>query len=271
MAARFNQCADGYRLVVDYGPEAQTRGALLFVHPFAEEMNKSRRAVANAAREFARNGWHVTTLDLLGCGDSSGDFADATWDAWIDDIVLMWQMLAQSQSTTPILWGLRAGALLAVEAIKRLPQVPDLVLWQPVLSGRTFLNQFLRLKVAAQMLGQEGAAANTKGLRAELEAGRQVEVAGYMLNPALAMPLERAELDPPASTPKRVLWCEVAARAADLAVSPAAAARQAKWQSAGADVHSVVVDGLAFWQTQEIAECPALVTATVNALERTRA
>lgn len=115
IAGRCYQCADGYRLVVNYVIAAQTFGALLFIDPFAEGMYKSRRAVANAARELARNEWHVSTLDLLGCGDSSGDFADATWDAWINDVVMLWQLLAQSQRTTPILCALRTGALLAVE------------------------------------------------------------------------------------------------------------------------------------------------------------
>ncbi len=268
MTARFQPCADGNRLLVEYVPSGKRRGVILYVHPFAEEMNKSRRAVANTARALASRGWHVTTLDLLGCGDSSGDFADATWEAWIADIVAVWNQLAQSLHSTPILWGLRAGALLAVAASARLPRVPDVMFWQPALSGRTYLNQFLRLKVAAQLLGSEGASTGTKALRAELEAGRSVEVAGYALRPELALPLERAELDPPARAPARVLWCEVAARAGELSVSPAAATRQAKWREAGAELHSVVVDGLGFWQTQEIAECPALTAATIDALER---
>jgi hypothetical protein len=45
-------------------------------------MNKSRRAVAVASREFARDGWSVLQIDFSGCGDSSGDFSGARWEAW---------------------------------------------------------------------------------------------------------------------------------------------------------------------------------------------
>lgn len=270
MTARFQPSDDGYRLLVEYSPAGQSRGAILFVHPFAEEMNKSRRAVANAARAFAGKGWHVTTLDLLGCGDSSGDFGDATWEAWLNDIEQVWHQLAQTRQSAPILWGLRAGALLVVDVIKRLPNAPSVMFWQPVLSGRTYLNQFLRLKIAAQMLGQDGPTASTKALRSDLESGQRIEVAGYTLHSRLAIPLERAELDPPSSVPTHVLWCEIAARTGDRTVSPASASRQAKWQKAGADVRSIIVDGLAFWQTQEIAECPELVVATLDVLEQIR-
>src|SRR5690606_27532247 len=67
-------------------------GGLLFLHPFAEEMNKSRRMVALAARAFASAGWAVLQVDLAGCGDSEGDFADADWQTWLDDVSHAWSV-----------------------------------------------------------------------------------------------------------------------------------------------------------------------------------
>ncbi len=64
------------------------RGAVVYVHPFAEEMNKSRRMAALQSRALAAAGFAVLQIDLLGCGDSSGDFGDASWDEWIDDVLL---------------------------------------------------------------------------------------------------------------------------------------------------------------------------------------
>ena len=63
------------------------RGLVLYIHPFAEEMNKSRRMAALQARAFAQAGYAVLQIDLHGCGDSAGDFGDATWEHWIDDVV----------------------------------------------------------------------------------------------------------------------------------------------------------------------------------------
>ena len=61
-------------------------GQIVFVHPFADEMNKSRRMVAIQARTLARQGWSVFQPDLSGCGDSEGDFGDASWERWRDDL-----------------------------------------------------------------------------------------------------------------------------------------------------------------------------------------
>src|SRR5258705_9769402 len=52
----------------------EPRGSVLYLPPFAEEMNKSRRMAALQARAFARIGWNVLQMDLFGCGDSSGEF-----------------------------------------------------------------------------------------------------------------------------------------------------------------------------------------------------
>ena len=88
---------------------------VLYLPPFAEEMHKSRRMAALQARALARAGYAVLQLDLSGCGDSAGDFGDATWDAWRDDIRLAYGWLAGQVPGAITLWGLRLGACLAVE------------------------------------------------------------------------------------------------------------------------------------------------------------
>ena len=65
---------------------AAPRGRLLYLHPFAEEMNKSRRMAALACRALAAAGFAVLQIDLRGCGDSSADFGDASWADWQADV-----------------------------------------------------------------------------------------------------------------------------------------------------------------------------------------
>ena len=134
-------------------------GRVVQVHAFGEEMNKSRRMVAQQARALARAGFAVFQIDLFGCGDSAGDFGEATWQRWLDDVVWaarhLRQRMAQASVSVPPtplwLWGHRAGALLAVEAAVRLGEEEPchLLLWQPTLAGRSTVQQFLRLKMAA--------------------------------------------------------------------------------------------------------------------------
>ena len=61
-------------------------GLVVHAPAFAEEMNKSRRMVALQARALAEDGLAVLLVDPLGCGDSPGDFGDATWETWVQDI-----------------------------------------------------------------------------------------------------------------------------------------------------------------------------------------
>ena len=248
-------------------PAAAARGALLYIHPFAEEMNKSRRMAALQAKALAGAGYAVLQIDLLGCGDSSGDFSDATWEAWIDDVLLGADWLQTQCACVPWLWGLRSGCLLVSEAARRMAVPPPLLFWQPVVAGRQFLQQFLRLKLAGDLLGGEGGA-RMAGLREQLAREGSLEVAGYRLSSALAAGLEKAELAPPAQ-PTRIEWFEVSARdGAEL--SPVARATIAKWQAAGHRVVGQVAAGPAFWQTAEIVESPALLAASMAAVDGRR-
>jgi len=249
------------------------RGQVLYIHPLAEEMNKSRRMAAQQARAFSAAGFAVLQIDLLGCGDSSGDFGDATWSAWIDDVLAACQWLrsqpasvnsAGSTKAVPLwLWGLRSGCLLAAEAASKLPEPCHFLFWAPAPAGKPLLQQFLRLKVAGDML-----AGNAKGvmdrLRRQLAAGDKVEVAGYALNPALASGLELASLSPP-NNATRVEWLELSTRA-DTTLTPVASQAQARWNNAGHALCSRLVIGPAFWQTAELEDAPALITATLAAI-----
>ncbi|GAB3267153.1 alpha/beta hydrolase family protein [Chitinimonas naiadis] len=240
------------------------RGTILYVPPFAEEMNKSRRMAADQARAFAEQGYAVLQMDLLGTGDSEGDFGDATWGNWQEDLLLACRWLEQ---TVPEgerwLWGLRTGGLLATTVAGRLSTPVNLLLWQPTLSGKQFLQQFLRLKMAGEMLSGEGKG-KTDGLREQLRQGQSIEVAGYGLSPAMAAELELADIALPGNV-VRVEWLELSPRA-DSGLSPAAALRLEKWQASNAAVRSKVVTGPAFWQTTEIETCPALRDASLQAL-----
>ena len=85
ISAEFLPAKSGDLFTVMLAPvKTDPLGAVLFLPPFAEEMHKSRRTVAQQARALAALGYHVTLLDLPGCGDSQGQFADASWQGWKD-------------------------------------------------------------------------------------------------------------------------------------------------------------------------------------------
>lgn len=238
-------------------PDVPLRGALLYVHPFAEELNKSRRMAALQARAYARAGYGVLQLDLYGCGDSSGDFSDARWHLWLEDLALGWQWLTRRCAAPAYLWGLRLGALLALQfAARARPAPAGLVMWQAVVSGRAHLHQFMRLHSAARMLDPARPASSSPD--------QTSEVAGYMLAAELADAIQQAEAS--GAPPCAVQWLELSPPAQAAALQPASALLLERWERAGAEVDAYPLSGTAFWTTPEIAEVPALIQATLAAM-----
>jgi exosortase A-associated hydrolase 1/exosortase A-associated hydrolase 2 len=263
----FLETADGPRFCLFHPPAGECRGALVYVHPFAEELNRTRRMAAVGARRLASQGVAVLQIDLHGCGDSAGDFGDASWDGWKRDVhaALAW---LRARMNCPVgLWGLRLGALLALDCARDPAiAVERLLLWQPVTNGATWMTQFLRLRLAGEMLQEKGemrgekSGASTDTLRAQLRAGESLEVAGYRLAPALALAidaLDGSKIVPPCP----VHWCELTA-APDRPLPPASARVAAAWREQGSKVDVHLAQGPQFWATPEIEEAPSLADTT---------
>ncbi|MDC8756842.1 hydrolase 2, exosortase A system-associated [Janthinobacterium fluminis] len=243
------------------------RGAILYVHPFAEELNKSRRMAALQARALAALGYSVLQIDLYGCGDSSGEFASARWHIWKRDLVLACEWLAERVGAPVSIWGLRLGALLALDLANRAPlPLERLILWHPVFKGKAHIDQFLRMRLASRMLaadaGADGADAAPTA-RQELANGAGVEVGGYLLAPELANAID--SLDGGGMLPRcPLLWLEMIAPDGD--VGPAAARQAASWRAGGAALTLLPVRGQPFWASSELLECQPLLATTTAAL-----
>ncbi|UVW28883.1 hydrolase 2, exosortase A system-associated [Massilia sp. H6] len=257
----------GQRFCLFHPAVGDCRGAVLYVHPFAEELNRSRRMAALQARALAAQGYGVLQIDLHGCGDSSGDFGDARWETWRRDLASAHAWLDTRLAQPITLLGLRLGAALALDFARTAAKAPArIVLWQPALSGPSVLAQFLRLRVANDMLSGGDTRLGTAALRAALARGETLEIAGYDLHPELAQAIDA--LDAALLTPHKipVHWFELAT-APDRPLTAAASSTVERWRRARVLVQARQVVGQPFWSTQEITECPALVAATCEAIQ----
>jgi exosortase A-associated hydrolase 2 len=244
---------------------------VVVVPPFAEEMNKSRRMWTLLAAQLAARGIDTLIPDLRGTGESDGDFTDARWPYWREDLATTCH-LARAQGARRIaLLGVRLGALLALDFLREAAAAADssdaigieqLILWQPVLSGQQHLNQFLRLKLAAGLRQATAGRETTATLRERLGRGERLEVAGYELARDLVSAIDALDAQVLAPTTLgRVDWLEVST-SAERALLPASARVLERWRAAGVRVEPRVVNGEPFWALQEITIAPELNDVT---------
>jgi exosortase A-associated hydrolase 2 len=248
-------------------PDRVCRGAFIYVHPFADEMNLSRQMVALQARAFADMGYGVLLIDLFGCGDSTGEFGDARWEIWKEDLAVAKKWLEDRLSTRIGLWGLRLGALLALDFARSVQRrMAPLILWQPVISGKSFLTQFLRLRVASDMLADGQGAIGTQALRNAMRAGEILEIAGYDIAPALASAIDALDAEALWVNTTPVHWFDIV-RAVESAMPPATTEVISEWRRQRVDLRLHTVRGLPFWAMQELSECPELLAMTTALLD----
>ena len=252
------------------GPGGPGGEAVLYLPPFAEEMNRSRRMAALMARALAREQIGCLILDPFGTGDSGGDFSGASWEIWRTDAAAAAEWLKERGFSRISLLGLRLGACLALDVASNFPvALPRILLWQPVANGKTFLNQFLRIRVAMGLAETpEGppktTRETTKILRQRLDDGETLEVAGYALTPNMAQAIEGlrlAQLGQDCGCP--IHWLNVGA-GDDGELPPAAKSVLGHWAQTGVQVKAETVRGEAFWTIEETTLAPDLVSATVR-------
>lgn len=241
-------------------PGTNRNHTIVHVPAFAEEMNKSRRMVALQSAEFARQGFGVLIVDLFGTGDSPGDFADASWEMWRQNLADACTWAEDRGAGRISLWALRMGALLAADfAAATSTRLDQLLLWHPVAAGDQMIMQFLRLRVAAAMLNENVEGESTSDLRNRLRDGNPVEVAGYQLSPEMVNPLMGIRLNRIRAWPfRRILLFEIITQEG----KTLSAANQKLVSSLDTQVETCTLTGAHFWSTQEIAVIPGLIQST---------
>ena len=118
---------------------------VVICNPFGQEAIRAHRLLRVVAERLALEGYPVLRFDYFGTGDSGGDDAAGTLSTWADDVLCAdLEARRLSGQETSIWFGLRLGATLAALASAKARRAPQrLVLWDPVLDGRAYMEELL--------------------------------------------------------------------------------------------------------------------------------
>lgn len=115
-------------------------GAVVVCPPVGHEQTATQHGLRLLARELADRGLLVLRFDYHGTGHSSGNSSEATVEGWLEDVEEAVRYVRSAGTRRVGLVGLRLGALLAAHAYERVG-AEELVLWDPVASGRRYLRE----------------------------------------------------------------------------------------------------------------------------------
>lgn len=125
-------------------PQAELRRkcGVIFCHSPGDEYIRFHRAFRQLAVRLSHRGFPVLQFDLSGCGDSSGDSEEAGLAQWLADLdTAVDEIRRRSGLVKVCLVGLRLGGALAMIGGSRRSDIDGLVLWDPVVSGRAYVEE----------------------------------------------------------------------------------------------------------------------------------
>lgn len=117
---------------------------VILCYPMGQEYIRSHRACRQLVIRLAGFGFCVLRFDFYGCGDSGGESEQAGIGQWLTDVsTAISEMRRRCGLTKICLVGLRLGAALSMMAGAEQGDVESLVLWDPVVSGRAYIDELM--------------------------------------------------------------------------------------------------------------------------------
>ncbi len=123
-------------------PRGRSRSTgVVLCYPGPQEYMYTHWAFRKLASALSAEGFPVLRFDYRGTGDSSGELTEVGLDDWRRDVIDAAQELRDVAATPHVsIIGFRLGAVVATQAAREL-DVQDLVLWDPVVRGRDYLDE----------------------------------------------------------------------------------------------------------------------------------
>lgn len=147
--------ADDFQLAgMLYGLEGEGSGeGVVVCPPFGDERKSAWRVLTHMARTLSAAGYPVVQFDYWGCGESAGDFLDASVSTRLRDISAAADYLRQVADIENLcLLGLRLGATLATRVATERNDCTSMVLIEPIVSVSKYFDRMMQRKKLRQMI-----------------------------------------------------------------------------------------------------------------------
>ncbi len=128
---------NGHRLATVFH-DAGGRDLVVFCHGFRGVKSGPNRLFVTTARALAERGISSLRFDQYGCGDSEGDFADASFADWIATTRAIAQHY-QRAGHRIALFGQSMGGAAVICAASELPDLAAIVAWSPGAKNAPFV------------------------------------------------------------------------------------------------------------------------------------
>ncbi len=169
-----------YRVVRD---SSRPRGPIIvFFNSFGADHEAKWRAEVAAGRHFAEKGFTNVSYHPRGQGDSSGNFAEVTFDDLVADGLAVADFAAALPGASGIIAvGIRFGALIAAEIIRRRGDVVGLALWEPIHRPRDYFLELMRHQAIAEIARGRKTSSSENELMERLREEESIAVPGQEL------------------------------------------------------------------------------------------
>lgn len=156
---------------------------VVYCHTLGVEQVTSNRVEAESARAAARAGFPALRYHARGHGDSAGDFEAVTFEGLVEDALAAAAEGQRRAGAERVLWvGVRFGALVAAEAMRRHGRAAGCVLWEPVHGAADYFRAMLRNLLFSHVVHGQKPSETVDQLLARLRAEEAVDVHGYYLH-----------------------------------------------------------------------------------------
>jgi len=248
-------------------PDGEVRCGVVFCHPFGEEKKTSHRTLVTTAREMAKRGIATLRFDYGGCGDSEGEFRNATLSSRLADLKCALGVLGREvvPPRTGVL-GLRLGAALAARTAEAEDNVGFVVLWEPVIDGKGYFMADLRRKLVKEMMTRGRSSVNREEILKSLDSDEaEIDFDGYVVSGALYRELTQLNVQGELGKFKgRALLVQISFK--EKLGAPISALSQA-YADAGAQPSLVPVVEEPIWNRIDLVETPNLIGRTIEWIE----